>query len=182
MKYWWVPTRADDISLDFSCICICAALYLYICILFSIWSTGEGSGDENLQMTFGLHAFTAACAAAVGIERPKSKKCQDAKGKEMDQNNWQKVPGGPKIETEWKNPENQKNDMTDEIGATRLTMQSWQLLIMFTSQDNNDTIYNIDMIHNVDNVDKMLAKCYFYTLPTWVNFFLHFLIVIGFTF
>ena len=122
-------------------------------------------------MTFGLHAFTAACAAAVGIERPKSKKCQDAKGKEMDQNNWQKVPGGPKIETEWKNPENQKNDMTDEIGATRLTMQSWQLLIMFTIQDNNDTIYNIDMIHNVDNVDKMLAKCYFYTLPTRVNFF-----------
>ena len=75
----------------------------------------------------------------------------------MDQNNWQKVPGGPKIETEWKNPENQKNDMTDEIGATRLTMQSWQLLIMFTIQDNNDTIYDIDMVHNVDNVDKMLT-------------------------
>ena len=64
-----------------------------------------------------------------------------------------------------------KNDMTHEIGATRLTMQSWQLLIMFTIQDNNDTIYDIDMVHNVDNVDKMLVKCYFYTLPTRVNFF-----------
>ena len=53
---------------------------------------------------------------------------------------------------------------------------------MFTIQDNNDTIYNIDMVQNVDNVDKMLAKCYFYTLPTQVNFFLHFLIVIGILF
>ena len=109
MKYWWVPTRADDISLDFSSICICAALYLYICILFSIWSTGEGSGDENLQMTFGLHAFTAACAAAVGIKRPKSKECQDAKGKGRDQSNWQKMPAGPKIENDWKKTSKPKN-------------------------------------------------------------------------
>ena len=100
MKYWLVPTRADDIALI-------------------------------------------------------DKKCQE------DQ----------KLRTIEKTQKTKKNDMTDEIGATRLTMQSWQLLIMFTIQDNNDTIYNKDMIHNVDNDDKMLAKCYFYTLPTRVNFF-----------
>ena len=52
-------------------------------------------------MTFGLHAFTAACAAAVGIENlQKSKECQDAKGKGRDQNNLQKMPAGPKIEND----------------------------------------------------------------------------------
>ena len=155
MKYWWVPTRADDISLDNSSICIFEALYLYICILFSIWSTGEGNGDENLQMTFGLHAFTAACAAAVGIKRPKSKECQDAKWKGRDQSNWQKMPAGPKIENDWKKQVNQKIDMTDEIGAAMLAMQFWQLLIMFAIEDNIDAIYDIDF----DNVDTMLTKC-----------------------
>ena len=104
MKYWLVPTRADDIALI-------------------------------------------------------DKKCQE------DQ----------KLRTIEKTQKTKKNYMTDEIGATRLTMQSWQLLIMLTIQDNNDTIYNIDMVHNVD---KML----FLHFVDSGQLFLHLLIDIGFTF
>ena len=136
-QWWW---NVDGYRLELMTFRLILVVFVFvqpcICILFSIWSTGEGNGDENLQMTFGLHAFTAACAAAVGIKRPKSKECQDAKGKGRDQSNWQKMPAGPKIENDWKKQVNQKIDMTDEIDAAMLAMQFWQLLIMFSIEDN----------------------------------------------
>ena len=47
-----------------------------------------------------------------------------------------KMPAGPKIENDWKKQVNQKIDMTDEIDAAMLAMQFWQLLIMFSIEDN----------------------------------------------
>ena len=98
-------------------------------------------------------------------------RCERERTKTIDK----KCQEDQKLRTIKKKQENHKkwHDTWDRL--TRLTMQSWQLLMMFTIQDNIDTICNIDM---ANNVDKMLIL-HFADLG---QLFLHLMIDIGFTF
>ena len=155
-QWWW---NIDGYRLELMTFRLILVVFVFvqpcICILFSIWSTGEGNGDENLQMTFGLHAFTAACAAAVGIKRPKSKECQDAKGKGRDQSNWKKNASRTKNWERLKKTSKPKNwhdrwDRRSNAGDAILTIVDNVL-----NWRQHFTIYDIDF----DNVDTMLTKC-----------------------